>query len=78
MNQKETLEASLKSIFPTQQEENRLIKARRVLGKTVEPISDEELETYLTEFQFLLEEWLDMFERQIFDNKTLRELLREV
>lgn len=71
------LEITLQSIFPTKQEETKLIKARRVLGDIVTDISDTELESDLAEFQYLIDSWLDEFEKQIFDNKTLIEVLRE-
>ena len=71
------LEITLQSIFPTKQEETKLIKARRVLGDIVTDISDTELESDLAEFQYLVDSWLDEFEKQIFDNKTLIEVLRE-
>ncbi|MEI6498560.1 MAG: hypothetical protein WCO23_01230 [bacterium] len=71
------LEITLQSIFPTKQEETKLIKARRVLGDIVTAISDTELESDLAEFQYLIDSWLDEFEKQIFDNKTLIEVLRE-
>jgi len=67
----------LRSIFPTPEEETRLQKARRVMGEAVASLPDEELETYLTEFNFLLDSWLDQYEKQLFDGKTLNQLLRE-
>jgi len=75
--------ASLKSlensfyIFPESSEENKVQKARAVLGDAVGEIPDEELAIYLTQFQYLLDSWLDIFEKQIFNNLTLGELLRE-
>lgn len=71
------LEITLQSIFPTKQDENKLQKARRILGDIVSNIPDHELESDLTEFQYLIDTWLDEFEKQIFDNKTLREVLKE-
>lgn len=72
-----SVDEALSSIFPTQQEENQLMKAKRVMGELVADLSDEELESYLTEFEFLLDEWLDEFEKKIFNNKTLMNLLQE-
>lgn len=74
---KSVLDITLQSIFPTKQDEGKLQKARRILGDVVENIPDQELESNLTEFQYLIDSWLDEFEKQIFDNKTLNEVLRE-
>jgi len=71
------LEITLQSIFPTKQEETKLIKARRILGDIATDISDTELESNIAEFQYLVDSWLDEFEKNIFDNKTLIEVLRE-
>jgi hypothetical protein len=71
------LEITLQSIFPTKQDETKLIKARRILGDIATDISDTELESNIAEFQYLVDSWLDEFEKQIFDNKTLIEVLRE-
>ncbi|OQA02912.1 MAG: hypothetical protein BWY68_00885 [bacterium ADurb.Bin400] len=68
---------ALKTIFPTEKEESWLKRARRILGEIAVGLSDSELETYLTEFEFLLDGWIDEFEKQLFDNRTLREVLRE-
>jgi hypothetical protein len=47
------------------------------LGEAVVNLTDEELKTYITEFQTLLESWLEIFEKQLFENKTLKQLLKE-
>lgn len=74
---KSVLDITLQSIFPTKQDESKLQKARRILGEIAADIPDQELESNLTEFQYLIDSWLDEFEKQIFDNKTLNEVLRE-
>ena len=71
------LDLTLQSIFPTKQEETQLIKARRILGDIATDITDIELESDIAEFQYLIDSWLDEFEKNIFDNKTLIEVLRE-
>lgn len=76
-NNHKSLEAALKTIFPSQKEENKLSKARRILGEIAINISDEQLERDLTDFQFLLDSWLDSFEKQVFNGKTLDQLLKE-
>lgn len=54
---------------------NLLERARKILGDLATDLSDEELKSTVTEMQFLLDSWLDEFEREIFDGKTLTELL---
>jgi len=76
-NHKKTIKNALKDIFPTKQEETTLERARRILGDDALSLSDEDLEQYIREFQELIDCWLDSYEKEIFDNKTLRELIRE-
>lgn len=71
------IDEALRAIFPTQTEETQLQKARRTLGGSANGLSDEELETYLTEFQHLIDYWLNTFEQQLFDGKTLQQVLQE-
>ena len=71
-------ETTLSNIFPDKQEETRIQKARRIMGDDVKNLSDEDLEVFLTEFQYLIDCWLDEYEKQQFDGKTLREKLMEV
>jgi hypothetical protein len=68
-------ESTLSKIFPGKQEETRIQKARLIMGDDVKDLSDEDLEVFLTEFQYLIDCWLDEYEKQVFNNKTLRELI---
>lgn len=63
--------------FSSTKEETRLEKARSILGTVGKEITDENLDIYLTEFNFLLDAWLDEYERHIFNNKTLIEITKE-
>ncbi|HOX40918.1 MAG TPA: hypothetical protein PK263_01860 [bacterium] len=76
-NHRKTLESSFDSLFGNNQEENKIQKARAILGETVNDVPDDELATYLTQFQYLLDEWLDGFEKQVFNGLTLQQLLQE-
>jgi len=58
------------------QEESRLQKARRVLGESVKDLPDQILDAFITELQYLADSWLDDYEKGVFDNKTLDELLK--
>lgn len=55
----------------------KLHKAREILDKLANEYSDDELWKIVTEIQFLTDCWLNEFEREIFDGKTLTELLTE-
>lgn len=70
-----SIDAALQGIFKSSQEETRLQQARRIMGSVINDLSDEELEGCLTEFQHLLDEWLDAFEREQFDGQTLKQVL---
>lgn len=72
-----SIENTLSQIFPTKRDENNLQRARRMLGDIAIDLSDQELEPFLTQFEGLLDSWLDEFEKKIFDNKTLIQLLKE-
>ena len=39
-------------------------------------VSDQDLETHLTELQYLIDSWMDDFERTVFEGKTLNQLMR--
>lgn len=69
---------SLDQLFPEQQyDEKRIKKAKAVLGPLAKELSAEELSESLSEMQFLVNSWIDEFERSIFEGKTLNELLNE-
>ena len=73
--QNKTLDSALQRIFTTPQAETRLQNARRIMHGELEATADEDLEAYLTEFQYLIDSWLDLFEQQAFDGLTLKQLL---
>jgi hypothetical protein len=58
-------------------EEARLQTARRNIGASITHLSDVELESYITEFMYLVESWLDEYERASFDGLTLKQLIQE-
>ena len=77
LSQTKTLETALQNIFPTKQEESKVERARRILGEVAIDFSDEELENNVTQFQSLIDAWLDSYERAVFENKTLSQLIGE-
>ncbi len=58
-------------------DEEKLQKAKDILGSLCEQLTDEQIKTIITEIQFLTDTWLDEFEREIFNGKTIQELLSE-
>ena len=51
--------------------------AINILGQLASHFTEGELKEIVTETRFLAESWLDDFEREAFDGKTLKELLYE-
>lgn len=76
-SQVKTLENTLNNIFPEHKEETKLEKARKILGESVKDVSDEDLQTFVTELQYLVSSWFDRYEKNVFGGITLREVLRE-
>lgn len=73
-----SISKSLNDLFPEQQYEERNIqRAKDILGDLTSKLSPEELKIAITEIQFLVQIWIDDFEREIFDGLTLSELLHE-
>lgn len=70
------IEKAVNKIFTTDKEQNKFDKARKILGESGKEINDEQLESYVSEFEYLANCWLEIFERQVFEGKTLEELLR--
>ena len=80
-NTKEThvsIRESLDTLFPEQQyDEKNIKKAKEILGVIGNEFSPVQFRDVVTEIHYLVESWLDDFEREIFDGLTLRELLHE-
>lgn len=76
-NPQVTLETALNSIFPQATDESNIIRTKRILGETAKTLSDEQISYIVTEFQFLINSWLDEFEKEIFSGSTLRHVLNE-
>lgn len=77
LNPLQPVSNALGRIFASDQEQTRIQKIRSIMGDLVASRADEELETYATGFQHLIDEWLDEFERQAFDGQTLRQTLSQ-
>jgi poly-beta-hydroxyalkanoate depolymerase len=71
------LDSSFNRIFSQNPEEKIVLQMRRVLGEKANTLSDEKVECLATEFQFLINAWLDEYERDVFEGMTLKEVLNE-
>lgn len=71
------LESELHKIFPTKQEETKVELVRRIMGALITDLSEEDLNAYITQFQLLVNDWLDEFEKQVFEGRTLDQVLKE-
>ena len=69
------LEQTLATIFPDNQEETKVSKARKILGEIADTLPDEKLESLVTDFEYLADSWLDVFEKRVFGGKTLKEVI---
>lgn len=74
---KTNIQDALRQIFPEQQEESRVQKTRKIMGEAINNLTDAELDKYLTEFQYLIDSWVDDYERQVFEGLTLQQVTRE-
>lgn len=73
----QTLKKSLDDLFPEQQYEKSVQKAKEILGPLANNLCASELRDVIAETEYLVGSWLDVFEREIFAGKTLNELLHE-
>ncbi len=67
---------SINSLFPTPAEENKIQQARSILKDIGKSQTDEQIQTAISEFEFLIYEWLDEYEKLMFEGKTLKDLLQ--
>ncbi len=73
-----TVTQSFDELFPEQQhDEKNLQKAKEILGEEATQFTNAQLKDIVSEVQYLVESWLDDFEREIFEGLTLKELLHE-
>jgi hypothetical protein len=57
------------------QQEKTVQEAIDTLGKSAQELSDSEVYDMVNDVQYLVDIWLEEFERKTFDGKTLNELL---
>ena len=69
---------SIQEIFPEQEYDDKNIqKAKVILGDLANSFSKEDLRDIVAQVEYLAESWLDDFERDVFNGKTLNELLHD-
>lgn len=69
---------AIRSLFPEQEyEEKNIQKAKEALGALADNFSKDEVRDLASQVEYLVESWLDEFERDIFKGQTLNELLHE-
>jgi hypothetical protein len=56
-------------------QQKTVLEAREILGDSADSISDQELYELVTEMQYLVDVWIEDYEKSVFDGKTLKELL---
>ena len=65
-------------VLSTQEWDGKTIQnARTILGELAMNFTDEELRDVVTEVRYLVENWMNEFEKNIFDGRTLSELINE-
>ena len=66
----------LNELFSNQDEQEKTIReAREILGDSAKDLADSQVYDLVTEVQFLVDSWLEDFERDVFDGKTLDEIV---
>ncbi len=77
-NNSKPIKKSLEALFPEQQYEDKdFQRTKEILGPLAKDLTIVELRDVVAETQFLINSWLDDFERDIFNGLTLNELLHE-
>lgn len=63
----------LNQMFPEQVHENtKVLEAKKILG---ENYSLEDTKSLIASFEYLIDNWLEEYERRIFNNKTVKEII---
>jgi hypothetical protein len=50
--------------------------ARKILGNTVNNLNDNQVQNIISKLQYIAESFLDLHEKEIFQGKTLKQLLQ--
>lgn len=75
-SQQEGIYNQLNQLFNEQDKQQRDVQeAREILGDSAKDLTDSQVYDLVNEIQFLVDIWLEEFERKTFDGKTLNELI---
>lgn len=70
------LSNSLNEMFSEQTPEDKTIqRAKEILG---DKYSSEDVKSMVASFEYLIDAWLREYEKKIFNNKTLKEMLQDL
>jgi len=73
-----TITESLDVMFPEQKRQDKdILKAKEALGELTKQFTEAQIKEIVTDIDFMVESWLDDFERDLFKGKTMKELLHE-
>ncbi|MEP7167419.1 MAG: hypothetical protein ABI758_05570 [Candidatus Woesebacteria bacterium] len=65
-------------LFPEQEIQGKDVqRTKEILGTLAKEFSEDEVQDIVSQIQCLTESWMDEFEREIFDERTLNQLLHE-
>ena len=71
--QSDNLINALNTMFPEQTREDKTLRrAEEILGKDY---STEDVKSLIASFEYLINAWLEEYEKKVFDNKTVKEIL---
>lgn len=66
----------LNQFFSDQNKEQRdIVEARQILGDSAMDLTDGQVQDLVNEVQFLVDSWLDEYEKREFDGKSLNEVI---
>ena len=75
LNQQNTYE-EINQLFNEQEQQQKTVhEARDILGESAKGLTDSEVYDLVNEVQHLVDTWLEEYERDNFDGKSLNELL---
>jgi len=64
------------NMFPEQEYENKTVKkAKEILG---EDYSLEDVKATIASFEYLINKWIQEYEKKVFDGKTIKEILQSL
>lgn len=67
----------LNNLFSEQDKQKKTIQeAREILGESAKDLADEQVFDLANEIQYLVDSWLEEYEKKVFDGKTLDEFIK--